>query len=95
MTTCDDYFLIGKYCEEYGLSEPTDLCSAGYYCTGGADVATPINHLVNQTHNVTFTGNDVCPTGYYCPNGTQYPLPCPPGTFSINTQVYFLNYRNS
>ena len=24
---------------------------------------------------------DVCWAGYYCPNGTDYPDPCPPGTF--------------
>ena len=38
----------------------------------------------NDTH---FTGNDVCPVGYYCPNGTDYPFPCPRGTFSNVEEV--------
>ena len=37
----------GMYCEGYGLSEPTGLCYAGYYCLGGAASATPRNESVS------------------------------------------------
>lgn len=49
-----------------------------------------LNHVVFQvdhSNNSTFTGNDACPIGYYCPIGTDYPLPCPQGTFSRSTGV--------
>ena len=39
----------GQYCESAGLSAPTGECHARYYCTGGADSATPNNHLVRVT----------------------------------------------
>ena len=38
----------GKYCGVPGLDAPTGNCSAGFYCTGGADVADPDNHLVSN-----------------------------------------------
>nr|XP_057935999.1 SCO-spondin isoform X4 [Doryrhamphus excisus] len=31
----------GKYCVSPGASQPTGLCSAGFFCTGGADNPTP------------------------------------------------------
>ena len=37
----------GYYCEDSGLSMTTGECLAGYYCTGGADSATPWDHLVS------------------------------------------------
>jgi len=36
----------GWYCEQDGLSAPTGTCWSGYYCTGGAESPTPVNHLV-------------------------------------------------
>ena len=32
----------GSYCEGDGNSEPTGLCDAGWFCTGGAFEAQPI-----------------------------------------------------
>ena len=43
--------------------------TTGYYCPGGADVATYI----------------VCPAGYYCLAGSQDPTECPMGRFSNAT----------
>ena len=34
-------FTGGYFCDSEGLSVPTDQCSAGYYCTLRANVATP------------------------------------------------------
>ena len=31
----------GSYCETQGLTLPTALCDAGYYCKVGAETATP------------------------------------------------------
>ena len=65
----------GMYCGSVGLSEPTANCSSGYYCLGGATVATP-------TDGVT---GDVCPAGHYCVEGATFPAECPVGTFSSST----------
>jgi hypothetical protein len=77
----------GYYCEGQGktFAQITDvndasstyaLCSAGYYCTQGSSIATPIS----------MTGiGDLCPTGHYCPTGTITPLKCPIGTFARQT----------
>jgi len=42
---------------------------------------------VDHTDNSTFTGNDICPVGYYCEEGSNYPTPCPIGTFSRSTGI--------
>ncbi|XP_024910937.1 uncharacterized protein LOC112486963 [Cynoglossus semilaevis] len=31
----------GKYCQSPGAPQPTGLCSAGFFCSGGADSPTP------------------------------------------------------
>lgn len=33
----------GLYCERPGLGQPSGNCSAGYYCTGGANTSTPVS----------------------------------------------------
>ena len=55
-----------------GLTEPTDLCDAGFVCVSGAEVSTPIDGT---------TGYE-CPAGYYCPKGSDQGVKCPVGTFS-------------
>ena len=60
----------GMYCQTNGLSNPTGLCSAGYYCDGGSDTATP-----------TGAGGGYCTTGYYCPEGSTEMTPCTPGDY--------------
>ena len=49
-----------------GLSNPTGLCQAGYFCQAGSHV---------------FNG-DTCPPNYYCPAGCAMPIRCPSGTYS-------------
>ena len=56
----------GMYCDDYGLTLPSGLCSGGYYCLSGS-------------HNATHTE---CPQGSYCPVSSSYPTPCPVGTYS-------------
>ena len=46
-------------CDDWGLSVPNKLCSAGYFCRSGANMTTP-RLGVNA---------DICPPGYYCPEG--------------------------
>lgn len=50
-------------------------CSAGYYCTSGAESSTPSSE--------EFAGP--CPAGYYCPEATVNPIPCEPGTYYNET----------
>ncbi|XP_015775926.1 PREDICTED: sushi, von Willebrand factor type A, EGF and pentraxin domain-containing protein 1-like, partial [Acropora digitifera] len=59
----------GSYCEGYGNSWPTGLCSAGWWCNGSA------------TSNMTTTHGGKCQPGYYCPQGSSYPTPCDGGKF--------------
>lgn len=61
----------GKYCATTGLSAPTGLCDAGYYCVNNATSATPTDG----------TKGDICPQGKMCPQGSVAPLPCPAGSF--------------
>ena len=56
----------GKFCNDSGLTEPTDLCDAGWFCPE------------SSTHSKT----NLCSQGAYCPKGTDQELLCPPGTFS-------------
>lgn len=59
----------GSYCEGYGNSWPTGLCSAGWFCSG------------NATSNMTTTHGGKCQPGYYCPEGSGYPKECDGGKF--------------
>ena len=53
----------GYYCGQDGLSYPSGLCEAGYYCSGGSSVAMPSG-----------VGGDQCSPGYYCPEGSIQPI---------------------
>ena len=58
MTMLLDIFLLFSP----GLTEPTDNCTAGYFCTLAAVVTNPDGESYG----------DVCPAGYYCPEGTIF-----------------------
>ena len=47
----------GQYCQGYANSAPTGNCSAGWYCSGGAEMPNDTAH-----------GGE-CQPGYYCPEG--------------------------
>ncbi|XP_035857407.1 zonadhesin-like [Sander lucioperca] len=65
----------GLYCNSTGLSQPSGICYAGYYCSGGAVSSLPSDGV---------TG-DICPIGHYCPMGSRSPVLCPDGTYSNTT----------
>ncbi|KAM4567238.1 uncharacterized protein PAE49_010636 isoform 2-T2 [Odontesthes bonariensis] len=67
----------GMFCSRSGLSQPTGLCQAGYFCPAGS---TSPNSTEIQG---TLTRSHLCPSGHYCPAGTGYPLPCPVGSLSM------------
>ena len=78
----------GSYCASAGLTAPTGLCAAGYYCmrgnidpspTSGTSSATVVS---SGTSTVVTVGGDVCTQGHYCGNGTSTPSPCAAGTYS-------------
>ena len=68
--------LAGKFCDgrpgmtSISILESTFDCTQGYYCSGGATIAAPIDGS---------TGNN-CPTGHYCPAGSSAPQECPIGS---------------
>lgn len=62
------------------------LCSAGYYCEGGATDAIPRG-------TPAFPLSGPCPFGHYCPEGTQFPVACPAGTLNNATGESDLTYR--
>ncbi|CAB1443712.1 unnamed protein product [Pleuronectes platessa] len=59
----------GHFCGGAGLTRPSGLCEARFYCLGG---------------DTTATGSEggPCPPAHYCPEGTASPEPCPAGTYS-------------
>ncbi|XP_023933583.1 fibrillin-2 [Lingula anatina] len=64
----------GHYCNQTGLSVPSGLCDAGYFCVTLVTMATP-NYGVHK--------GDICPPGHYCPEpGTVSPIPCPVGFYA-------------
>jgi hypothetical protein len=72
----------GNYCEFDGLTEVTDPCDAGYYCT-----------LAATTRNPTSGTGGPCTPGHYCQAGSGAPVPCPRGTYMPSVrnvgQTYF------
>lgn len=65
----------GSYCDINGLTKPTGLCLAGYFCTSGAYLPNPVDGT---------TGN-ICQPGNYCPEGSPNVVPCPAGYYSTST----------
>ena len=57
---------LGQYCDADNLANPTDNCTAGFFCNGSEIVPNP----------------QPCSLGHYCPSGTTYEVPCSPGTFN-------------
>ena len=55
-----------------GNTEPSGLCTAGYFCTERANNSMPTDGT---------TGN-ICPAGKYCVEGSITGTGCPKGTFS-------------
>jgi hypothetical protein len=62
----------GEICTAATLTNPDGDCFPGYYCTGGANVATPTGGIVGGR----------CPLGAYCPKGSRNYTLCPPGTYA-------------
>ncbi|XP_075695378.1 uncharacterized protein LOC142661742 isoform X2 [Rhinoderma darwinii] len=61
----------GYFCASVGLSSPTGLCSAGFFCPGNFTSTSPTAFL--------------CPKGHFCTAGSSHPLPCPTGLYQPNT----------
>ena len=57
--------LEGSFCGQEGLSSPSGLCKAGYYCGLGKKIPT----------------DRPCGVGNYCPEGSTAPQPCPVGKY--------------
>ncbi|RLN86843.1 hypothetical protein BBJ28_00010856, partial [Nothophytophthora sp. Chile5] len=70
----------GSYCASTN-TEAALQCNEGFYCIQGSYTATP----TGQNNSLGVIG-DVCTRGHYCPKGSSNPTPCPPGTYSENTQ---------
>ena len=68
----------GRFCSQYGLTEPDGVCDAGFYCVDKSMTPVP------KTLHVGGIGN-VCEAGGYCPESTKYPLACQPGRYQPNT----------
>ncbi|XP_029964586.1 platelet endothelial aggregation receptor 1-like [Salarias fasciatus] len=68
----------GMFCSEFGQTQPSGLCEAGYFCPAGS---TSPNSTEYQSDS---TGTLLCPPGHYCPAATGYPLPCPVGSLSVS-----------
>lgn len=60
----------GSYCETKGLTKPTALCSAKFYCPPG-------ERLDKQNS---------CTKGHFCEEGSPAPVKCPSGTYQDEIQ---------
>jgi hypothetical protein len=58
----------GAYCNATGLTAPSGLCDAGYFCAGGNSQARPAAGL--------------CGLGTACPQGSSAAVGCPAGRYS-------------
>jgi hypothetical protein len=56
----------GKYCAGSSNPAPSGDCDAGYYCEAGSSS--------NQAKDAL--------AGFYAPAGSDFPIPCPRGTYS-------------
>ncbi|TYZ59327.1 hypothetical protein PybrP1_004972 [[Pythium] brassicae (nom. inval.)] len=70
----------GYYCSSTNTDKALP-CDEGFYCVQGSYTANP----TGQNNSLGIIG-DVCTSGHYCPKGSSNPIPCPPGTYSGNTQ---------
>ena len=69
----------GYACTAAGLTEPNDVCGAGYYCQQGA-------MQVTGTPGTNLGGvGGVCPVGAHCPEKSELPTLCLPGTYRATT----------
>ena len=84
----------GRFCATAGLTAPTGVCDAGFYCVRGVSVHAPAQSFsrgyscsvglgIWNATPVPVNG-DACPVGYACAAGSSAPTPCPPGSF-LNT----------
>ncbi|CAH1797039.1 unnamed protein product, partial [Owenia fusiformis] len=68
----------GHYCEAVNITEPTGLCSPGFYCVLGA---------INPIPADASEGGGPCPQGTYCAEGWDWPTPCPKGTYGDRAEL--------
>ena len=71
ITDCESC-TAGSFCNGYGLSNPSGLCSAGYYCPGGQSSDSPVDYA--------------CSPGHYCLIGSWNQTGCPSGTYQAHWQ---------
>ncbi|XP_077105722.1 uncharacterized protein LOC143764221 isoform X2 [Ranitomeya variabilis] len=65
----------GTFCNSSGLSIPSGLCAPGYYCSGGAEISTPVDGL----------SGGLCPHGHFCLSGSSIPILCSPGSYMMRS----------
>lgn len=65
----------GQFCAGVANIQPDGPCDEGYFCTGGAQESTP-------TDGVT---GDRCVAGEFCPAGSDFPIPCNPGQYCLDS----------
>lgn len=67
------------------MTEPTDACSAGYYCVSANPLPNPWS-VNDSTCPGDFVPNGaVCPVGHFCLEGSDLPEPCAAGTYQPDT----------
>ncbi|OAF66035.1 hypothetical protein A3Q56_06248, partial [Intoshia linei] len=68
----------GQFCAGEGLSTPSGICKAGWWCKQGSDTATPTD-IVNM-------GGE-CTAGHYCPVGSFELNKCTAGYYCESNQL--------
>lgn len=81
--------LSGKYCESYALTGTQSDCDAGYYCTDGSILRSPLASLVPS-----LSIGDICPEGSYCASGVSAGTSCPGGYYCPDEFMTALDSNN-
>ncbi len=81
----------GYYCPSPGLAEPAGTCAPGWYCTLGSWSTKPTimgNDTGSSCECPMLTMGGKCYAATYCPAGSSAPIPCDPGKYCYNDELY-------
>ena len=82
-TINDDEETVCKVCPpgmySYVGQTYCDYCDPGFICLGGSSTPRPTDRDVYNGYE--------CGQGFYCPSGVVVPIPCPVGTYSLNSTL--------
>lgn len=83
--------LPGYYCPNRGMPQPAGPCAPGWYCTLGSWSNKPTiqgNDTLNSCVCPALSMGGMCKAGTYCPEGSAAAIPCDPGKYCLEDELY-------